>query len=320
MERKKRKEDEGTPRSSFAMGAIALMFLIIGYQIALFVHKAVVGRVSEANDRPDTVFVIDRALAESILSSLSDAEADSLKSVAGLTRDAGAPRGGYGDVTVRRVHAHPRVAERPAVYGRPARRVESFDFDPNTVSVEDLQRLGFSPKQAQAIENYRSKGGRFHRPEDFSRSFVVSDSVYRRLEPFIAIPKIDINTADSALFELLPGIGKYFASRMVSYRRELHGYSHTAQLMEIYNFSEEKYEALSDLITLSPPEPYPLWTLPEDSLALHPYIGRRAAHGIVLYRDNQPCGEWTVEGLKKAGVLDEESAGRLSKCRIAAPL
>ena len=120
MERKKRKEDEGTPRSSFAMGAIALMFLIIGYQIAIFVHKAVVGRVSEANDRPDTVFVIDRALAESILSSLSDAEADSLKSVAGLSRDAGAPRGGYGDVTVGRTRIRAWRSARPSMDGLPA--------------------------------------------------------------------------------------------------------------------------------------------------------------------------------------------------------
>ena len=33
-----------------------------------------------------------------------------------------------------------------------------FRFDPNTISIEDLQRLGFSVKQARAIDNYRQAG------------------------------------------------------------------------------------------------------------------------------------------------------------------
>ena len=311
MERKKEKEDRGTLSSSFITGAIAFLFLTIGYQAALFVHRAVTGRLLEAEDRPDTVYVFDRALAAEILEVLPEEDVGRLRE----ELRAGPENG---PVAVRREHAHPRVTERPSGVSR-SRRTESFDFDPNTAGIEELQRLGFSLKQAMAIDNYRKKGGRFRRREDFARSFVVSDSVYRRLEPYIVIPKTDINKADSAMFTTLPGVGKFFASRMVSYREELHGYSYPEQLMEIYNFTEEKFAGLSDLITLSPPEPYPLWTLPEESLARHPYIGRQAAHGIVLYRDYQSESLWTVDGLKKAGVLDAESAGRLSKCLIAEP-
>ena len=59
------------------------------------------------------------------------------------------------------------------------RRYESFKFNPNTVSVDDLMRLGFSEKQAQSIDNYRRKGGRFRRKSDFARSYVVADSFDR---------------------------------------------------------------------------------------------------------------------------------------------
>ena len=199
------------------------------------------------------------------------------------------------------------------------RSYENFRFDPNTVSVDDLMRLGFSQKQAQSIDNYRRKGGRFRRKADFAKSFVVEDSVYKRLERFIDIPKLDINKADSAAFETLPGIGKFFASRMVSYRNELGGYSYPEQLMDIWHFDQDKYNGLKDLIFVGPSVPYPLWSLPERVLARHPYIGKSAAHGIVLFRENTPPAEWTVENMQQAGILDPGLGEKLSRCKIAPP-
>ena len=180
-------------------------------------------------------------------------------------------------------------------------------------------RLGFSEKQAAAIDSYRQKGGRFRRPSDFAKSYVVADSVFKRLKPFIDIPKLDINKADSAAFDELPGIGPYYAAKMVEYRGKLGGYSFKEQLMDIYRFDREKYDALSDLIVCSRPStPFRLWQLPEDSLKRHPYIKSwQAAHSIVLYRQSMPQEQWTVEALKEAGILPEEDAGKLSRCCIA---
>ena len=43
----------GHPSSSFVAGSVALLFLIIGYQAALFIHKASVARiVANHDDRP----------------------------------------------------------------------------------------------------------------------------------------------------------------------------------------------------------------------------------------------------------------------------
>ena len=295
--------------ASFVTGAIALVFLIIGYEVAVFIHKAAVTRIEASRDHPDTVYVyVDRPL---------ETDGDTLPSAS--LRDpirANAPGRVSPSVsqTVRKNAHHSPVVN---AVRNATRRVESFRFNPNTVSVEDLQRLGFSEKQAQSIDNYRQKGGRFRRKEDFARSYVVADSVYDRLEPFIDIPLLDINKADSTALLDLPGIGPYFAGKIVSYRNSLHGYSSKEQLMEIYHFDREKFDGLEDLITCSAPEPYPLWTLPEDELSKHPHISRTEAHSIVLYREHHTPEECTLEGLKKAGVLSEEHAGRLSKCVIS---
>ncbi len=359
--------------ASFKVGAVALAFLTIGFQSALFIRRAAVLRIASHRDAPDTVYVVDDALARRVLSdagldaayldgaipdaagqdvagqgaagsfdAASSAAAPSSESAPPLggssggrnsasrgsrTRSSassssggrnsasrGSQTGGRGAVIVRRNAPHSSAVEATL-----PRRVESFPFNPNTVSLSDLMRLGFSEKQAQSIINYREKGGRFRRPSDFAKSFVVADSVFRRLEPFIRIPKVDLNAADSAALDALPGIGPYYAARIIEHRTKLQGFSYPEQLMDIYRFDQERFDALKDLITVGPSEPYPLWTLPEEELEKHPYIGRYGAHGVVLYRDNNPRGLWTVAALRAAGALRPEDADRLARCRLAAP-
>ena len=66
-----------------------------------------------------------------------------------------------------------------------------------------------------------------------------------------------------------------------------------------------------------PPRPFRLWTLPVDSLRMHPHIrDYRTAKAIVLYRENNPASALTVEGLAEAGIIDRETAMKLSRCII----
>lgn len=282
----------------YLTGVIAVVFMIIGYQTALFVHQAALMKITANRDEPDTVYVYqERNVSGPGSYSSSDGPAKSVRKNAGHSSRAQAVRDNV-----------------------PTRNVESFRFNPNTVTEEELCRLGFSPKQAASIAEYRNKGGRFRRKSDFARSFVVSDSIYRRLEPYVDIPLIDLNLADSAAFDSLPGIGGWFASKMVAYRKELGGYSYKEQLMDIWKFDREKYDKLSDLITLDPIHirPYPLWTHPADSLRLHPYIRNyETARAIVLFRDNNPPDSCTVHSLARAGILSPDLADKLSRCVIA---
>lgn len=301
-------------KSSFATGVIALVFLLIGYQAALFMHRTAVLKILGNRDRPDTVYVMNAAFAEKILSDagISDLAVDTFKYKK--------VHGGKSVAIVKEAPHKPQVQAVREKYAE--RKVETFRFDPNEIPVEGLVRLGFSQKQAESIDNYRRKGGRFRRKGDFAKSFVVSDSVYRRLEPYIDIPLVDLNKADSAGFDNLPGIGGYYAAAMLKYKESLGGsFSYKEQLLDIRGFDMERYEGLSDLITVADDGimPYPLWSLPEDSLKQHPYIGAYAAHGVVLFRENNPREQWTVDALDAAGILKPGMAAKLSRCRIAPP-
>ena len=67
-------------------------------------------------------------------------------------------------------------------------RVERFPFDPNDISPDSLQLLGFSRKQAQTILNYRNKGGKFRQKKDFAKMYVVDSATYSSLAPYILLP------------------------------------------------------------------------------------------------------------------------------------
>ena len=289
--------------ASAKTGAIALVFLIIGFEAALFIHRAAVTALVAHRDAPDTVYIIKEISPRTSQNTVISSEGEAVAEKSFVVERHSPPRT---DQTVRtRDNFSPR-------------KVESFRFDPNTASQDDFMRLGFSEKQAQAIINYREKGGRFRRADDFAKSYVVADSVFDRLRPYIDIPKLDINRADSAAFTSLPGIGPYFAGKIVQYRTRLCGFSHKEQLMEIYRFDREKFDGLSDLISCSAPAPYPLWSLPEADLKQHPYIGQ-SAHGIVLYRTHNAPDVLTVDGLLEAGVISADQAAKLRRIRIAEP-
>lgn len=300
MEGKDQKKKD-RPVSAFKAGAVSLAFLIIGYQSALFVHRAAALRIIAHEDRPDTVYVPVPA-------------ADALPSDEGLP-EAQLPGGQIPGAGLPERKRQERRPEARAVLRQYRRKVENFRFNPNTATLDELERLGFSEKQAESIINYRNKGGRFRRKSDFARSYVVPDSVFRRLEPYIDIPKTDINKADSAAFDALPGIGPWFAARMVKYREELGGYSCPEQLLNIWRFDEERFAGLRDLVFCGPSEAKPFWDWPAERLKDHPDVRSYGlARSICLYRDNNPRERWTAAGLLEAGVVTQDQALRLGRC------
>ena len=298
----KKKSKRGS--AAFRTGVISLVFLIVGFQVAVFVHRAAVVSIIAHRDSPDTVFVY------------RDAPVAGPDTV--VSREAGASDAAEKSAVAERRESHSPQARQ--VYAQFApRRCESFTFNPNTVSSEDLMRLGFSEKQAASIIRYRESGGKFRRPADFAKSYVVEDSVYRRLEKYIDIPLLDINKADSAAFESLPGIGPAFASRMVRYRNSLGGYSFKEQLLDVYNMDREKYDSFSDLIVCRQDDarPFGLWTLPADSLRRHPYVRTwDTAKAIVLFRENTPPEQRNAAALHDAGIIDGSTAAKLEKLSL----
>lgn len=101
------------------------------------------------------------------------------------------------------------------------------------------------------------------------------------------IQLLEINLADSAQLESLPGIGPVLASRIIKYRKLLGGFYEVAQLKEIYGMTEELWAKSSTRLLAEPSgiKKLELNFLSVAELGKHPYIGFRQAKRIVKRRD-----------------------------------
>ncbi|MBR6194600.1 MAG: helix-hairpin-helix domain-containing protein [Prevotella sp.] len=198
--------------------------------------------------------------------------------------------------------------------GQP-RQPELFPFDPNTADSTELLRLGLQPWQVVNIYKYRAAGGVYRKPRDFARLYGLTLKEYRRLEPYIRISeenlpaenyfykyepieerdtvkypvklqpeeRVVLNRADTAQLRKVPGIGSFFARKIVEYRERLGGYYRVQQLLEIEDFPET---AVSFFIIPDGTEfrKMNLNRLSLNELKRHPYIGFYRARAIVDYR------------------------------------
>lgn len=93
---------------------------------------------------------------------------------------------------------------------------------------------------------------------------------------------IVLNTADTTALKTIPGIGPYFARKIVEYGERLGGYVSVDQLDEIENFPLEA----KDYLTVVNPSPRKLNLnrLSLNDLKRHPYINFYQARAITDYR------------------------------------
>lgn len=63
-------------------------------------------------------------------------------------------------------------------------------FNPNDLSREDWQKLGFTDRQAEVILKYKNiVGGKFESKEQIKKCFVISEEIYEILAPKILLPE-----------------------------------------------------------------------------------------------------------------------------------
>lgn len=147
-------------------------------------------------------------------------------------------------------------------------RGQSFGFDPNVVSLQELQQLGLSPKQAAAFVNYRSKaqyGRAFRKAEDIRRLGTLSDQQKDHLVALAEIPpaatpsptlkqsfQFDPNTISADSLTLLgfpdwqaQSFAKYRGNRRTTFRR-------ATDLRRVGALDSALVEAVIPLITIAP--------------------------------------------------------------------
>lgn len=65
------------------------------------------------------------------------------------------------------------------------------EFNPNDLSAEEWQELGFSERQVKTILKYKDiVGGRFISKEQLAKCYAISPEKFAELEPFILLPKV----------------------------------------------------------------------------------------------------------------------------------
>lgn len=121
-------------------------------------------------------------------------------------------------------------------------------FDPNTVDSLSLVNMGLETNTVHIFLNWRRTGKLFYAPKDFSKVYTLTKAEYGILEPYIdiAIPKINLNTADSFDLVQLPGIGARLAHRILIKRRELGKFTTMEEVLNVYHFPEKTVKMFNE--------------------------------------------------------------------------
>jgi competence protein ComEA len=208
---------------------------------------------------------------------------------------------------------------------------ELFSFNPNTATAEEWKRLGLRDKTIQTILKYRSKGGKFYKPEDLQRIYGLHPNEYERLLPYVHIEVqakpvaeptrastetkverkeynaviVDINEADTTTWKQLKGIGSAYAKRIVNFRTKLGGFVSIDQVAETYGLPDSVFQKMKQQLRLNNPsvQQIDINNSTVEELKAHPYIGFAVANAIVQYR-NQHGNFSSITDLQKIGAID----------------
>ena len=220
---------------------------------------------------------------------------------------------------------------------------ELFSFDPNTLDAADWKRLGVREKTANTIQNFLAKGYRFRQPEDIKKIYGLKQEDAERLIPYVHISKkepavttssanrdnaaytgnraaepkrikvIDINTADTAAFISLPGIGNKLAARIVNFREKLGGFSSVSQLGETYGIPDSTFQQIKPLLQCDHPalKTININTADINVLRAHPYLRWNIANAIINYR--QQHGNYSsVQDIRKIDIITDEVYNKIA--------
>ena len=195
-------------------------------------------------------------------------------------------------------------------------------FDPNEYQEEDWLKLGLSKKQVDVVLNFSKRGLKSN--NDLEKIFVISSDLFDLIKDSTFYPefeakkqfeplpekefiKVDINTADIENLKSIPGIGDFYAKKIIEYREELGGYCDTKQLLEIWKFDSEKYDEVSENIILNKKDLrlIDINFCSIDELKSHPYISYKVANSIVKMR--LASGNYNqIEDILESKLIDRE--------------
>lgn len=204
-------------------------------------------------------------------------------------------------------------------------KLTPFTFNPNNLPAEQWRKLGLNDKQINSIKNFEAKGGRFAIKKDLKKMYLISETEYNTLEPFIDLPDeklcsppavkkqsqvlvtFELNNADSTQLKELKGIGNVLSKRIVRYREKLGGFYKKEQLLEIEGIDTVLYNSIITQLTLEKRlvRKINVNTAIFSDFSGHPYISNNVALSIINYRNmHGPYNELT-DVMNSALVTEE---------------
>ncbi len=218
---------------------------------------------------------------------------------------------------------------------------ERFNFNPNNLPESEWKRMGLSDKQIYVIKHYESKGGQFRSKADVKKMYCIQEKLYLSLEPYIIIPEkkrdtlsfkypkkdterpvtkkpepeilvVELNSSDSLSLIRIRGIKGFYSKKIIEHRAELGGYASKEQLMELWKFDKEKYDAVEKYVTVdvSKIKKININTCTSAELK-HPYLSWNAVNGIISYRSKH--GKFIkIDDIKKTDLVDDETYRKIA--------
>jgi DNA uptake protein ComE-like DNA-binding protein len=194
-------------------------------------------------------------------------------------------------------------------------------FNPNDYSVEDWVDIGLSEKQAEVILKFTKR--KIYSNEELKRIFVLPDELYELIKDSTYYPTnglveekenhnknekvwVDLNIANEDELMSIPGIGPFYAKKIIEHRDLLGGYIGREQLLEIWKFDQEKLSKIESYIFLSKIEltRIDINNASFNELKSHPYIDYSVANSIVKMREQRKYEE--IEGVMRSKLIDRE--------------
>ncbi len=151
-----------------------------------------------------------------------------------------------------------------------------FYFNPNTISKDSLELLGFSSKQAWNTVNFRKKVKLFDSKQEMKKLYAMTDSLYQVIEPYILFTENEtaINAkkfdkrslGDKELFSFNPntiskdslvliGFKPKTAAILIKFRKSTGGFKSKEELKKVYGVSEKLYKKIEPFILIQKEEP-----------------------------------------------------------------
>ena len=162
----------------------------------------------------------------------------------------------------------------------PADSIRLRPFDPNTADFDELLRLGLSKHEAVSLLKYRAAGKVFRIPEDLSLCYGISDSLYRRLAPWVRIGRryaiapreyrsgrvlpqllapspFRIDTVSARYLRAIGALSKRQAEAFIRWR-DLSGIYDMEELRDCYVVSDSVAAALEPYVIFPERRPHPV--------------------------------------------------------------